>query len=254
VLALREAALGGEAFEIAITLGDLARLASDRQDIDGALKLQTRTREVLEIVVKKISGDDRLDALLNLALNEGNRAALAVQAKLAPSIVLDHADATAAFLEQLVEGGGSYPTQTLPRIRRVLAETLEAGVPAEITARAVQIANRLLILEHPDPKVRAEKIYWAVLRGGIRDLVARGVAETEIAAGIARAVRGADPGEPVASHPAFNNLAAEFASRLRGGGDLVMVAMSLDLAASGAQPVEEAIGGLETFALANLSS
>lgn len=252
VLTLREKSLGTEAFEVAITLGDMARLASDRQDIDRAMTLQTKTREVLDAVVLKTSGDDRLDVLLNLALNEGNRAALALQAKLDAKVVLGHAEALAGFLEQLVEGGGSFSPQTLPRIRRVLGEAIE-GASDEITTHAVQIAQRLLILEHPDPRVRAEKMYWAMLRGGIRELVAKGVPETEIAAGIARAVRGVDPGEPIRSHPSFNNLAAELASRLTGAGDLVMVAMSLDLAASGAQPVEEAIGGLETFALSNLT-
>ncbi|MFO0660304.1 MAG: tetratricopeptide repeat protein [Polyangiaceae bacterium] len=253
VLSIREAALGKLSFEVAITLGDLARLSSDREQVDEAIELQSQTTDVLLAVLETKEGDDRLDILLNLALNEGNRAAAALQKGLPEDVIVGHAEAMTGFLEKLVEGQGNYPPHTLTRIRRVLSSALERNKSDEIAERAMAVGSRLLVLETPDPRERAERIYWAMLRGGIRDLIAKGVAETAIAASIAKAIRGHDPGEPVASHPAFANLAAELAKRLTGKADIVMVAMSVDLAVSGAQPVEEAIGGLEAFALANLT-
>jgi tetratricopeptide (TPR) repeat protein len=252
-LALREQVLGKVSFEVAIVLGDLGRLASDQQRFDEALALQTRCREALEGTLPTLSGDPRLDVLLNLALNEGNRASVALDAARGAPEVLAHSEAMAGFLEQLVEGGGSFGSQTIPRLRRVLSSLVAGALPPELTARVGALAERLLALETPDPAARAEKLYWAALRAGIHELVSKGADEREIAAGIARAVRGQEPGEPVSSHPAFRNLAAELSARLNARGDLVMIAMSLDLAVSGAQPVAEAIGGLESFALANLA-
>lgn len=254
VLALREAALGPDTFEVAITYGDLARLACDQARWDEGAALQLRSREALLAALDKAEGDDRLDILYNLALNEGNRAWLARERRSDPAILVERAEDATGFLERLAEGGGTRPAPAIQNLRHVLASATGEEVPDDVRTRAFAVAYRLLVLEHPDPKVRAEKMYWNALRLGMRELKARGATDAEIAAGLGRAVRGQDPGEPIGSHPAFANLSVELARRLTGATDLVMVAMSLDLAASGAQPVDEAIGGLEAFALANLDS
>jgi tetratricopeptide (TPR) repeat protein len=252
VLALREKALGPDEFEVGIAIGDLARLAHDREEWEEGAALMRRSQEVLVRALAKAEGDLRLDIIHNLALLEGNRAWLARERELGPTAILEHGEAAASYMEQGQAAGCHPPLGAIQNLGHVLSSVLGEGTPPEVEARALALFDRLLVLKDPDPKVRAEKAYWNQLRVGIRQLKAEGATDQEIAEGIARAVRGHDPGEPVASHPAFANLSVELARRLTGSGDIVMVAMSLDLATSGAQPVEEAVGGLEAFALANL--
>lgn len=99
--------------------------------------------------------------------------------------------------------------------------------------------------------MRAERLYWATLRAGARELAARGVSETEIAAAMREALRGNDIPEPVRSHPAFANLPLELATRLGRRGDLVLVMMALSTAMAGGS-LDEALENLEGIAVAEV--
>ncbi|MGE0326586.1 MAG: hypothetical protein AB7S68_29930 [Polyangiaceae bacterium] len=249
-LELRRAAQGEVDFEVAITYGDLARVAGDRGDRAELLALQERTSDTLRAVLETQEGDDRLDTLLNLGFNEGNRASSALSAGEPAEVVIERSEVATQFLEDLSAADGRVPASALLRLRKVIAEA--AGNAPELGERAFEVAHRLFVLEFPDPLVRQHKLYWNRLRGAAFELLNLGAQETEIAAAIARAVRGDEPGEPIASHPAFANLGVEFSQRLTGATDLVMVAMSLDLATRGAQTVDELLDNLEAFALSNI--
>lgn len=247
-LQLRRDSQGEIDFEVAITLGDLARLAGDRGDAEQCETFQERTAQTLLAVLETQSGDERLDTLLNLGLLAGNRASTALGRSAEESV--EHAERAAAFLEELTEEGGRASSTVLLRLRRVVGEA--AGLEPALVERALAVAHRLFVLEYPDPRVREHKLYWSGLRQAAMQLLDAGAEETEIAAAIARAVRGDEPGDPIGHHPAFGNLGVELSRRLTGATDIVMVAMSLDLASRGAQTVDEMLDNLEAFALSNI--
>ncbi|MCA9640301.1 MAG: hypothetical protein KC492_06375, partial [Myxococcales bacterium] len=187
-LELRRATQGEVDFEVAITLGDLARLAGDRGEPEEMLSLQVQTSDTLHAVLETQEGDDRLDTLLNLGLNEGNRASTALSAGEPAEGVLQRAEIATQFLEELSAADGRVPASALLRLRKVIAEA--AGKEPELGERAFEVAHRLFVLEFPDPVVRQHKLYWNRLRGAAFELLDMGAEETEIAAAIARAVRG----------------------------------------------------------------
>jgi hypothetical protein len=252
-LALREALPGAEHLNIAISYGDLARLASTRGRADEAEELMQKTITILEASLEGTEGEDQWDALVNLALVQGNRVSGAVDRGLPLDRVFGLAEDAITRFDAIVSAGARIPSNAIQRLRSAIARALPSEMSDDVVARVNHLGTRLLELEEPDPRVRAERLYWANLRMGVRQLRERGATDVEIAQGIGRAVRGQDPGEPVASHPAFANLSVELANRLSARTDLVMVAMALDMAISGHEPVDKALESLEGFAIANAS-
>ncbi len=252
-LALREALPGAEHLNIAISYGDLARLASTRGRADEAEELMQKTITILEASLADTEGEDQWDALVNLALVQGNRVSGAVDRSVPLDQVFGLAEGAISRFDAIVTAGARIPSNAIQRLRSAIGRALPSEMSDDVVARVNQLGTRLLELEEPDPKVRAERLYWANLRMGVRQLREQGASDVEIAQGISRAVRGQDPGEPVGSHPAFANLAVELANRLSARTDLVMVAMALDMAVSGHEPVDKALESLEGFAIANAS-
>lgn len=252
-LALREALPGAEHLNIAISYGDLARLASSRGRPDEAEELMQKTIGILEASLADTEGEDQWDALVNLALVQGNRVAGAVDRGVPLDQVFALASDAIQRFDAIVAAGAHIPGSAIPRLRSAIGRALPSEMSDELVSRVNALGTRLLELEEPDPKIRAERLYWANLRMGVRELREQGASDVEIAQGISRAVRGQDPGKAVASHPAFANLSVELANRLSARTDLVMVAMALDMAISGHEPIDKALESLEGFAIANAS-
>ncbi len=248
---LRKSALGPEHETVAISLGDLARLASSRGRLDEAEELMTHTVALLEKVVARTEGQDQWDALVNLALVQGNRAAGAAAREAPFGDVLRAAEEAADRIDAVVRAGARVPSGALPRLRKAVAGSIPRELSPDLSERLGQLSGRLLALEEPDPAVRAERLYWAGLKQGARELIAAGATDVEIAHAIRRAVRGEPQGAPTEAHPAFSNLNVEIASRLSAPTNLIMVAMALDLAIGGHQSIVDVLGELEGFAVAN---
>ncbi len=188
---------------------------------------------------------------MNLAAIQGNRVSAAVSRGLPLSRVVELAESTVHRLDAILQAGARLPGGIAENLLRSLSRAAPAGAPPELAPRFDALVACLEALVEPDPVVRAERTYWAALRRGAVELRNAGATDEEIAQAIGRAVRGQDPGPPIAGHPAFRNLSVELANRLTATTDVVMVAMALDLVASGHEPIEKAIQDLEVFAVAN---
>ncbi len=246
----RVGGLGPEHEVVAYSLGDLARLAMERGRHEEAEATTLRAIAILEMCVSRSEGDDRWDALVNLAIMEANRVSTVADTG-TPQRTIELAEVATRRLDAIVEAGAKLPGGTIGVIEQALGRALQGRLPPELAVRHAALAARLADHREPNPMVRAERAYWAGLCRGVEELRGAGAADRDIAMAIRRAMRGEDPGEPIATHPAFRNLSVELANRLSAPTDLLMIGLALDAAIEGREPVDKAMRSLEVFAIVN---
>lgn len=253
-LGLRRAHLGEGHPLVAKSLGELGRLASNVGAFDEADDYMSRAIAISEAFLATEPGrDEALESLVDVALNAGNRVAVAVTREAPRSVVNDLARKALDALIEVRDAGGVLPGGAARRLRINLVGALQA---IEATSDAEQEETEGMLelafeLEVPNPVERAEKLYWMRLRAGVADLRAAGIDDAALARGFGQAIRGGTPEGIMGEHPVFAGLSVEFSRRLSARTDLVMVAMSLSMVESGAETLEQAIDTLEQLAIAN---
>ncbi|AKT37224.1 TPR end-of-group domain-containing protein [Chondromyces crocatus] len=165
-------------------------------------------------------------------------------------------DALEEAVQQLavLVGADRRPAPALPRkaLQHVTAAA-ERTHDEALRARAEALTDHLHAILEPSPLVRAERVYWARLREGVRALVAADVDESAIARAMRDALRGIELPPVMRAHPAFACLSLEFATRLRRESDLILVAVALS-AAEEEGSLGDAIDRLEELAVASVQS
>ncbi|UQA57299.1 tetratricopeptide repeat protein [Polyangium aurulentum] len=246
----RVAGLGEGHWLLAKSYGDLARLESDqgRGAAQVAATIELGRRALQRFLATDPAGDDRFEALFDLATLSSNLGFVQLEAGAYDSALVALEEA-AESLGAMV-AAGRRPAESLTR--NALRHAVKLGERAgdgPARARVDRLASRLFEILEPSPRVRAERLYWSQLRAGAHELVQAGTAEADIAAAMREALRGGEVPEPVRSHPAFQNLAIELATRLGRRGDVVLVAMALSTAMQGGS-LDEALSQLEGLAVA----
>ena len=245
----RRRGFGDASLQLAKSYGDMARLEADR-GLDARVVAATidRGRALLRaFLAGETRKDERIEALFDLATLSSNLGVAWLDAgeiELALAALEEATDALGAIA---AAGRRPSPSSTKSAALHVLRLIEKADEGQR--ARAAGLSSRLFVLLEPSPRVRAERLYWATLRVGARELVARGTSPVDVASAMREAVRGAEVPEPVRSHPAFRNLALELATRLARRGDMVFVAMALSTAMASGE-LDAALERLEGLAVA----
>ncbi|EYF02527.1 tetratricopeptide repeat protein [Chondromyces apiculatus] len=252
-LAERIAAMGEGHWLLAKSHGDIARLEADQGRLTEAVASIEQGRALLRAFLDGAldaapSGDDRIEALFDLTTLSSNLGRVHLDAgALAPAVsALDDA---ASGLASLVAAGRRPAAPLVRNALRHATFALQRADDEALRDRAARLAQQLFEILEPSPRARAERLYWAHLRAGARQLVEGGIPEQAIAAAMRDALRGEGLPEPLRAHPAFQNLPIELATRLGQRGDLVLVAMALSTAIEGGS-LDEALEQLEEIAVA----
>ncbi len=249
-LVFREKHLDPSNPQIASALSELARVELVSGNAERAVAVGTRAIALFDAHIAQAGESASPDVLVDRAIALTNHFAHAKQAGAAWSELVAIGGSALTSLEALQSDRIRLPGGLAARLRLSLARAaMEVdGADAQTTGALLE---RALRIEYPDPRVREVKLYFARLAAGVHDLKGQGYDDAWIANGLSSAVRAEALPSPMDAHPAFANLAVEFARRLTARTNLVMVAMALETAKLGGEPVEAALKHLEEFAVAN---
>lgn len=255
-LATRRDAVGPDDPRVAETLGELARLAVARGDLDEGARLLADAVALEEAFLEAGPEPERfVRTLADLAKNEAQRLALSVAQGAARGRVNEAALRSLAALSSIGDAGVDVPAETARNIRKSLAAALSQIAPdtAEEQQESEALITAAFELEEPDAELRAEKLYWLGLRASLAGLSRKGVPGTAIARGLARAVRGEPQEGLMAEQPALAGVSVELARRISNDAELTMASLALSLGESGAQSIDEVIDALEQLSLESLA-
>lgn len=247
----RKQGFGEAHWQLAKSYGDIARLEADR-GMEAPIVAATieRGRGLLRAFLEtNPPSDDRIEALFDLATLSSNLGVTWLDAGEIERALVALEETTEKLGVIVAASRRPSPSLTKNVVRHVMRLVERADERQK--DRASALFSRLFEILEPSPRVRAERMYWAALRAGARELVAQGASPADIARAMQEALRGGDVPEPVRSHPAFANLSLELATRLGQRGDIVLIAMALSTAQASGE-LDESLERLEGLAVAEV--